>query len=86
MDRYAECRILLERSAVKLPPDPRDLKEWSLVMAVTGLMTAIDRGLLGNVDGCTIHASGSYAVDDFRSIPTTDLRKIGSAQQMLSAL
>lgn len=86
MDRYAECRALLEKSAVKLPADPRDLKEWSLVMAMTGLMTAIDRGLLSNVDGCTIHASGSYSVDDFRSIPTTDLRKIGNAQQMLSTL
>lgn len=86
MERYAECRAILENSSVTLPADPRELEEWSLVMAITGLLNAIDRGLVKDVDGCTIHASGSYSLHDYTPIDANDLKKVTSARQMIRAV
>lgn len=86
MDRYAECRALLSKSAVALPEDPRDLTEWSLVMAVTGVLNAIDRGLLRDADGVTIHASGTYGRDDYASLPSEWINHVDSAVQVLDAV
>ncbi|MFE7776529.1 DUF6002 family protein [Streptomyces sp. NPDC057445] len=62
--RYAEIRALLAGGGVRLPADPRALREWSLVMVMTGVLTGIDRGLL-RADEVIVHGSGSYADDDF---------------------
>ncbi|ASO21092.1 hypothetical protein FHR81_002060 [Actinoalloteichus hoggarensis] len=86
MDRYAECRALLRASAVPLPEDPRDLTEWSLVMAVTGVLNAIDRGLLRDADGVTIHASGTYGRDDYTPLPSEWINHVDGAAQVLDAV
>ncbi|WP_028624142.1 DUF6002 family protein [Pseudomonas sp. Ant30-3] len=83
MQRYAECVQLLANTPVRLPNDPRDLKEWSLVMAMTGCLNAIDRKLLKGIDGCTIHASGSYCRGEYEAIPADGLTVIGSAEEMM---
>jgi hypothetical protein len=66
LSRYAQTRALLS-PAVTLPADPRRLREWSLVMAVTGLLNGLDRGLIADGD-ILIHGSGSYADDDYQPI------------------
>lgn len=84
LQRYGECVQLLANTPVRLPSDPRDLREWSLVMALCGCLNAIDRGLLPNIDGCTIHASGSYSVQDYNRIPVSGLTYIKSVEEMLA--
>ncbi|MGW8464719.1 DUF6002 family protein [Pseudomonas sp. CLCA07] len=86
MQRYSECVRLLANTPVKLPADPRDLKEWSLVMAMTGCLNAIDRQLLEGMDGCTIHASGTYCRGDYEAIPADGLSFISSAEEMMEIL
>jgi len=86
MQRYSECAQLLTSTPVKLPADPRDLKEWSLVMALTGCLNAIDRQLLIGMDGCTIHASGSYCRQDYEAMPTDGLSFVSSAEEMMEKL
>ncbi|SEC68184.1 hypothetical protein SAMN04490185_1888 [Pseudomonas frederiksbergensis] len=86
MQRYSECVQLLADTPVSLPADPRDLKEWSLVMTMTGCMNAIDRQLLEGMDGCTIHASGSYCREDYEAIPAEGLSFISSAEEMMEIL
>ncbi|MGF6154570.1 DUF6002 family protein [Pseudomonas fluorescens] len=86
MQRYSECAQLLADTPVKLPSDPRDLKEWSLVMAMTGCLNAIDRELLDGMDGCTIHASGSYDLNDYDPVPAEGLIYIGTAEEMMENL
>ncbi|VVQ37680.1 hypothetical protein PS943_05374 [Pseudomonas fluorescens] len=86
MQRYSECAQFLANTPVSLPADPRDLKEWSLVMAMTGCLNAIDRQLLEGMDGCTIHASGTYCAGDFEGIPTEGLSFIDSAEEMMEIL
>lgn len=86
IERYAECAKLLERSDVKLPADPRQLREWSLVMALTGTMNAIDRNLISGVDGYTIHASGSYSVEDYEPVPESWVHRVNDAQDMIRSV
>lgn len=84
LQRYSECVQLLANTQVRLPADPRDLREWSLVMALCGCLNAVDRGLLTDIDGCTIHASGSYSVQDYNRIPVKGLTYINSVEGMLA--
>jgi Family of unknown function (DUF6002) len=70
LNRYARIRALLEPAGITLPADPRRLREWSLVMAFTGVLNAVDRGLVTD-DDILVHGSGSYSDDDFR--PATAL-------------
>jgi hypothetical protein len=55
-------------------------------MAMTGCLNAIDRQLLEGMDGCTIHASGTYCGRDFEGIPTEGLSFIDSAEEMMEIL
>jgi hypothetical protein len=77
---------LLANTPVRLPVDPRDLKEWSLVMAMTGCLNSIDRQLLECVDGFTIHASGTYCHGDYQVMPLDGLSFISSAEEMIEIL
>ncbi|WP_307128527.1 DUF6002 family protein [Streptomyces sp. B1I3] len=81
LSRYAEIRALLAGTAVDLPADPRELREWSLVMALTGALTGMERGLL-DTDEVVVHGSGSYGVQDFTPIPDGRLRGIADAEQL----
>ena len=69
---------------MRLPSDPRDLKEWSLVMAISGCLNAIDRGLLMGVDGYTIHASGTYSSQDYKRVPDEGLIYVNTVEEMLA--
>jgi Family of unknown function (DUF6002) len=68
LQRYPMLRELLGPVGVRLPADPRDLREWSLAMAFTGLLNAIDRELVDEQD-ILVHGSGSYHAGDFAPIP-----------------
>jgi hypothetical protein len=63
LDRYPLAERWLAGSALALPADPADLREWSLVMALTGVWNAIDRGLVPSGREIVVHGSGSYAGD-----------------------
>jgi hypothetical protein len=76
--RYAEVRELLAGAAVELPRDPRRLREWSLVMAMTGVLNAIDRGLVED-DDILVHGTGSYSEDDFRPVREDHMRSADDA-------
>jgi hypothetical protein len=66
--RYPRLRALLAPAGVRLPADPRQLREWSLVMCATGVLNAIDRGLITD-DEVLLHGSGCYAAGDYTPLP-----------------
>jgi len=68
LERYGQARALLAGARASLPADPRDLREWSLAMAVTGTLNAIDRDLIDPGDDIVIHGSGSYTVHDYQPL------------------
>lgn len=59
--RYDEAKALLASHPRPLPDDPDDLLEWSVVMAITGTLNAIDRGLVADGSEVVIHGSGWYS-------------------------
>jgi hypothetical protein len=63
LDRYPLAAEWLAGSALELPADPAGLREWSLLMALTGVWNAIDRGLVPEDREIVVHGSGSYAGD-----------------------
>ncbi len=75
LQRYPLLRRMLEPTGCVLPADPDDLREWSLVMALTGVLNGIDRGLV-NEDDILVHGSGSYQAADFDPIPDPSLATI----------
>lgn len=82
LTRYGEVRALLSDADVTLPADPRRLREWSLVMAVTGTLNAADRGLLPDSDDVLIHASGSYSDQDYRPLPAALHSTAGDVEEL----
>ncbi len=81
LERYPHIRRLLEPAGVVLPADPRQVREWSLIMAVTGVLNAVDRGLLDLAD-VLIHGSGSYHTGDYRPPEADQLHPIGSQEDL----
>lgn len=85
LGRFSEIRAILSRAGVSLPADPRDLREWSLVMAMTGVLNAIDRGLL-ETDEIVVHGSGSYGVSDYTPIPDNSLVRVDGPADLSRAI
>jgi hypothetical protein len=63
--RYPLLRGWFAGTARELPDDPADLREWSIVMALTGVLNAIDRGLVPDGRDIVVHGSGCYRADDY---------------------
>lgn len=82
LQRYPMLRELLRPADVHLPADPRNLREWSLVMAFTGLFNAIDRGLVDEQD-ILVHGSGSYHTGDFTPIPSDRRTAVTSLDELV---
>ncbi|ASW55656.1 DUF6002 family protein [Plantactinospora sp. KBS50] len=75
MQRYPWIRHRLADAGVALPADPRRLREWSLVMALTGVCNGLDRGLV-QADEVVVHGSGCYGLDDFDPPPAGQIRPV----------
>jgi hypothetical protein len=65
VQRYPLLREWFDATSVRLPADPALLREWSIVMVLTGVFNAIDRGLVPAGHEIVVHGSGSYGGDDF---------------------
>jgi hypothetical protein len=78
LQRYPLLRRMLAPAGCVLPADPADLREWSLVMALTGVLNGIDRALVDS-DDILVHGSGSYQAADFDPIPDPGLATVRDA-------
>jgi hypothetical protein len=63
--RYPLLREWFAGTARPLPADPGQLREWSLVMALTGVLNAIDRGIVPADREIVLHGSGCYSGTDY---------------------
>lgn len=72
LQRYGQVRFLLAEGGVSIPANPTLVQEWSLVMAVTGILNAIDRALASEED-IVVHGSGIYCRNDLNTMPTQQL-------------
>ena len=76
LERYPLIRLLLNKRNYQLPSDPRKLQEWSLIMVFTGVLNAIDRGLITADSDVLIHGSGFYTDDDYQRLSAADYHLI----------
>lgn len=66
LQRYPTIRERLAEHPRPLPADFRTVREWSLVMALTGVLNAIDRGLVKPDTDIVVHGSGWYSTSDYQ--------------------
>lgn len=85
LTRYGRIRSLLGGAGVTLPADPRSLREWSLVMVMTGVLNGIERGLV-DADEVVVHASGSYDASHYTPIPRPSLLPVGGVADLRAAI
>ncbi|GGK15910.1 hypothetical protein GCM10011583_54740 [Streptomyces camponoticapitis] len=86
LERYPELRELLADHPRPLPDDPRALREWSLVMALTGVCNAVDRGLVDPGRDVVVHGSGWYTDDDVRTPAESALVPVSTVEDITAAL
>lgn len=74
--RYPQLREQLAAAGFRTPTDLAELREWSLLMALTGALNAVDRGLVGSGHDVVVHGSGWYTAADYQqleaTVPVTD--------------
>lgn len=81
LQRYEDIGARLEGTHHELPEDPDQLREWSLVMALTGAFNAVDRGLLA-ADDLLIHGSGSYSERHYSPLNAAHVIPISDAAEL----
>jgi len=84
--RYPLLRSWLEGTGRPLPADPRTLREWSLVMALTGVLNALDRGFVSAGRDVVVHASGSYTTTDYCPLPAAAITPVETVDDVAAAL
>ncbi|HEX9236707.1 MAG TPA: DUF6002 family protein, partial [Actinomycetota bacterium] len=63
--------------------DPGRLREWALVMCMTGVLNGIDRGLIPEGADVVVHGSGSYGDGDYEPVDLLHTVAIERAEDML---
>jgi hypothetical protein len=86
LERYGSLRRLLPPGGPTLPPDPRDLREWALVMVLTGVLGAIERGLVPRGSEILVHVTGSYSAQDYVPLPREHTFPVSDVEDMLEVI
>lgn len=83
--RYAQLRGWLTGSR-PLPQDATQVREWSLVMAMTGALNAIDRSLIKPDHDIVVHGSGWYTAADYAPLPSAAAVTVGTGADIAAAV
>jgi Family of unknown function (DUF6002) len=73
--RYDFVGSMLSEAGLSVPSDPAAIAEWSVIMAVTGVLNAVDRGLVSQPD-IVVHGTGIYTHGDFLPLSGDDLHAV----------
>ncbi|HET8658006.1 MAG TPA: DUF6002 family protein, partial [Micromonosporaceae bacterium] len=84
--RYPYLRGWLASSPRPLPADLRTLREWSTVMAFTGVLNAIDRGLVEPGRDVVVHGTGGYTTADFDPLDACALTPVRTVSDIAAAV
>lgn len=84
--RYPLVRSWLADGPQPLPADFRTLREWSTVMAFTGVLNAIDRGLIDRDRDIVVHGTGHYTTADFEPLDTCAMTPVRGVADVAAAL
>ncbi|NRQ32613.1 hypothetical protein HII36_12295 [Nonomuraea sp. NN258] len=84
--RYPRLREMLAATDCALPADLRTLREWSLVMAMTGVLNAVDRGLVEQDRDIVVHGSGCYSAADYRPLEPDAVTRVATVEDVVAAV
>jgi hypothetical protein len=84
--RYPRLQRWFEGLDRPLPVDFRTIREWSLVMALTGVMNAADRGLLPADHDVVVHGCGFYTASDYVPLERSATMDVNTVEDIVSAL
>ncbi len=84
--RYPYLRAWLGEALPRLPADLRTLREWSTVMALTGVTNAVDRGLLPPGQPIVVHGTGCYSDADFEPLCGDSITEVSTVDDIASAV
>jgi hypothetical protein len=84
--RYPYLRTWLGAALPLLPADFRTLREWSTVMAFTGVTNAIDRGLVEPGRDVVVHGTGCYADADLEPLCGDALVEVADVADIAAAV
>ncbi|MCO5997988.1 DUF6002 family protein [Actinoallomurus rhizosphaericola] len=85
LERYGEVRAMCKQADIILPANPTLIQEWSLNMAMTGLMNAIDRGLIQENE-ILVHCSGTYTRDDYEGLAERNLPVVTNEDELVDLM
>jgi hypothetical protein len=86
VERYPLLRERFAAGPRPLPTDLRTLREWSVVMAGTGVLNAIDRGLIGPEHDVVLHGAGWYGTADYEPPRPDALTEVRTAADVAAAI
>jgi hypothetical protein len=86
LERYPDIQTRLAGHERGLPADPQTLREWSLVMAMTGVFNAIDRGLVEPSADVVVHGSGWYSTADYEPLDLSTTPTVESVADVAAAV
>ena len=86
MERYPQAAEYLSTTDRPLPADLRALREWSIVMALTGVLNAFDRGLLSRDRDVVVHGTGMYHTADYPPIEAADMIPVSTPEDIARVL
>ena len=81
LERFGLARSFLEQAGLQVPANPTMIQEWSIIMAITGVLNAIDRGIIGEKD-ILVHGSGLYARNGFDPLDTGAKHAVDDAESL----
>lgn len=84
--RYPHLRTWLGAALPLLPADFRTLREWSTVMAFTGVTNAIDRGLVEPGRDVVVHGTGCYGDADLEPLCRDAMIEVADVADMAAAV
>ncbi|MFD7168150.1 DUF6002 family protein [Streptomyces violascens] len=83
-ERYADLTPLLADAGFRVPDDPSAVREWSLMMAFTGVLNGIDRGLVDPAHDVVVHGSGWYSDEDMTPLTEAGMTPVSSADDIFT--
>lgn len=86
VERYPRVRSLLAGTGCALPADFRTLREWSVVMAMTGVFNAIDRDLVEPGRDIVVHGTGVYADHHYQPLPASAMTPVATVADIAGAV
>lgn len=86
LEMYQVTKELLRGEGIELPNNSDLIREWSLVMAIVGVLEGIKRGLLTSDTDVVVHGSGFYTDEMLEPMMSKDVTQLADASGLRQML